>query len=210
MAEASLKVTEREDKGKQAAKRLRREGLIPGILYGLGMEPSSLTIDLKELLTLLHTVGRNSVVNITVGKKRKKIKSFIYDIQHDPISGDIIHVDLKQISMKERIHVTIPVHITGTSVGVKSEGGIVEHVLHAVDILCLPTDIPEEIIVDVSDLHIGDAIFVRDLSHESYDFLSDQENLVVHIIAPKVVKVTDEEAEAVEGAAEPQVIGEEE
>ena len=214
MAEIDLKVQKREEKGKQASKRLRRQGLIPGILYGIDMESASLAIDLKELLLLLHSVGRNTVVNLIVGRKRKKIKTFIYDIQHDPISGEIIHIDLKQISMEKKIHVSIPIHLTGIPEGVKNEGGIVEHMMHTIAIMSLPAEIPKGITIDISDLHLGDVIHVSDLTHDSFDVLSDEKSVVVHIIAPKVVMVPEveieEELEEEEEPVEPEVIGEEE
>ena len=212
MAEANLKVQSRKTKGKQEAKRLRQQGLVPGILYGSGMEPVLLALDSKELLVFLHTFGRNRVINLVVGKKRNAIKSFIYDIQHHPISGDIIHIDLKHISMEEKIHVSVPVHLIGIPFGVKSEGGIIEHISHTLTISALPDNIPVNIPLEISDLKIGDSIHVRDLNHDNFDFLSDEDTVVVHIITPKVVLV--EEAEVVEEEeeepAEPEVIGEEE
>ncbi|MFC1692306.1 50S ribosomal protein L25 [Candidatus Latescibacterota bacterium] len=214
MAEAVLKAQIREEKGKQVAKRLRRNGLIPSVLYGVGVETTALSIELKELLLLLHTFGRNTVVNLTLAKKKKKIKSFIYEIQHNPISGDIIHLDLKQISMDEKIHVSIPINLIGTPYGVKNEGGIVEHALHTLEIFCLPSEIPKVISVDITDLHLGDSIHVRDLTHDNFNVLSDSESVVVHVITPKVVKVVEVEEEAIEEEeeepAEPEVIGEEE
>ena len=212
MTDTNLKTQIRDEKGKQLVKRLRSKGLIPGILYGGDTETTLLTIDLKELLKLLHTFGRNMVVNLTIGKKRKKIKSFIYDIQHAPVSRDIIHVDFKQISMDEKIHMTIPIILKGNPVGVKNEGGIIEHILHTLDIVCLPSEIPKEISIDISPLHIGDVIHVKDLAHENFNIISDNESVVVHVITPKVAKVAEVEVPIEEEAepTEPEVIGEEE
>ncbi|MCE5249278.1 50S ribosomal protein L25 [bacterium] len=211
MPEASLVAHKREQKGKQAAKQLRREGLIPGILYGPGEEPSMLTINMKELLNLLHAFGRNVIVNLGVDTSKKKIKAFIYDIQHDPISGDIIHVDLKHINLKEKIRISVPVQLTGVPEGVKNEGGILEHSLHTLEILCLPVNIPERITIDVSGLHLGDAVHIGDIATTDFEFISEKTSTVVHVIAPKIAKVV-EEAPAEEGElpAEPEVIGEEE
>jgi len=214
MAETYLKVQVRESTGKQAAKRLRREGMIPAVLYGGGDKPVSLAIEFKELLTLLHSSGRNTVVNLTIGKGRKKYKTFIYDIQHDPLSGDIIHVDLKQISLDEKIHVTVPIHLHGMPYGVKNEGGIIEHQMHAIEIYCLPTDIPDDIKIDVTDMRLGDVIHVRDLAHENFEMLTDMDSVVIHIIAPKVISVVEEEEEGelegLEEGVEPELIGAEE
>jgi len=212
MAEVSLKVLEREEKGKQASKRLRKQGYIPAVLYGLDLEPTSLSIEGKELILLLHTSGRNAVFNLSIGKKRKKYKTFIYDIQHDPLSGDIIHVDLKQISLDEKINVTVSVRLNGLPYGVKNEGGIIEHMLHSIDISCLPNDIPGDINLDISELHLGDVIHVSDLKHDNYEILTGEDSVIVHVITPKVVKVeeVDEISEEEEGPEEPEVIGEEE
>lgn len=209
MAEVTLNAEVREGIGKQLAKRLRREGSIPGILYGSGEQPTPLTIDVKTLVTLLHAHGRNMVVNLILGGKKNSVKSFIYELQHDPLSGDIVHVDLKRISLTEEIHVTVPVHLVGLAEGVKNEGGIVEHTLHALPVACLPAMIPDTITIDITNLHLGDTVHVRDLPQEKYRVVSDPDNVIVHIVAPKVVVVAEAEgAEALEpGAVEPELIG---
>jgi len=212
MAVGNLTVLKREETGKQVAKHLRLQGSIPGILYGVDIDPTPLTIDKKEILLLLHTLGRNAVFNLSFGKSKKKIKSFIYEIQHDPLTGDITHVDLKQISMDKKIHVSVPVSLTGVSYGVKNEGAIVEHTLHTVDLLCLPLEIPDKITVDITDLHLGDVIHVRDLPQENFEILSGEDSVVVHVITPKIVKEEEEEEEegvivGEEESAEPEVIG---
>jgi len=232
MAEATLHVRMRTEKGKQAVKHLRKQGLVPGILYGKGEQPSKLAVNLKDFINLLHMYGRNVVVDLAVGDRKKKIKAFIYEIQHDPISGEIIHIDLKHISLKEKITVTIPIHLSGIPTGVKNEGGILEHLMHTVEISCLPVDIPDSITIDVSLLHTGGIIHVRELPlftphvpesapqimqsiirgpqhagtpHEKFEILSDPENVVVHVISPKVQVVEEKPEEAV--PIEPEVIG---
>ena len=211
MAEATLAAQVREEKGKQAAKHIRQMGLVPGILYGPGETPSMLNLNGKELLTLLHSFGRNTIVNLRVGDKKKNIKAFIYDIQHDPISGDITHVDLKHINLKEKIHLSVPIRLSGVPEGVKNEGGILEHTLHSLEILCLPTNIPDTIILDVNNLHLGDSIHVKDIPASNFEILTELFATVVHVVAPKIVKVAEEVEEIIEGAepAEPEVIGEE-
>ena len=205
MAEATLHVQARVEKGKQAAKHMRNQGFVPGVLYGPGEKPSKLAVNAKDFFHLLHTYGRNVVVDLAIGEKsKKKIKAFIYEIQHDPISGDIIHVDLKHISLTEKIHVTVAVHLTGTSVGVKSEGGILEHLMHTVEITCLPVEIPDSVTIDVSGLHTGDTIHVRDLPHVNFEMLSEQDSVVVHVVAPRIQV---EEKAVEEGPVEPEVIG---
>ena len=212
MAEANLSVLTREAKGKQAAKHLRLVGQVPGVLYGPGENPLPLAIDLRDIIHMLHVNGRNVVVNLKIDDSRKKIKAFIYDIQHDPISGDLIHVDLKHISLKEKIHLTIPIHLTGAAYGVKNEGAVMEHLLHSVDIKCLPAEIPEQITLDITDMHIGDSIQVKDLPVGDIEVLADPESVVVHLVAPRVAAVAEEEegVEVEEGVGEPKLVGEEE
>ena len=215
MAEANLIAQKREKKGKQAAKHFRRDGFIPGILYGPGEEPSMLTVINKELHTLLHTYGRNVIVNLRLDDSKKNIKAFIYDIQHDPMSGDITHVDLKHINLKEKIHLSIPIRLKGLPTGVKNEGGILEHNLHALEIECLPADIPDSITLDVSELRMGDSIHVSDLEATNFEILIDTSTTVVHVVAPRVVVEVEEEVEGelleeIDEAEGPEVIGEEE
>jgi len=212
MAEATLHVKPREETGKQAAKRMRNSGMVPGVVYGLGEKSATLTMNSRELLDMLHKYGRNVVVNLAIGKKKDKVKTFIYDIQHDPISGIINHVDFKRISLKEKIHVTVPVHLEGIAEGVKNEGGIVEHIMHTVEVVCLPSSIPENILIDISELHIHDSIHISDIEAEDFEILSEPERTVVHVVAPKVIvaEVVEGEEEEKEEAEEPEVIGKKE
>ena len=216
MAEVTLHAEIREEKGKQAAKEIKRKGLVPAVLYGKGENSMILTIGAKEILELLHASGRNTIVDIVIGSGKKKQKTFIYDIQHDPMTGNIIHVDFKHISMKEEIHVSVPVHLEGIPDGVKNDAGIVEHTMHTLDIKCLPQDIPDNIKIDISLLKIGDAIHVRDIPQENFEFISEPDRTIVHVIAPKVVLAEEEEGaaeeleEEMEETAEPEVIGKKE
>ena len=209
MAEAKLQVDLRTETGKQAAKRLKRDGRVPGILYGLKKDASPLNMNGRQLLDVLQKYGRNVVVNLAIGAKKETVKSFIYDIQHDPLSGSITHVDFKRISLDEKIHMSIPVRFEGVPEGVKTEGGIIEQVLHTIDISCLAGSIPETIVLDVSGLHIGDSIHISDITAVDYEILLEPEQTIVHVIAPKVVAATEEEEEELAGeeSQEPEVIG---
>ncbi len=211
MGESTLQAQLREVKGKQAAKQMRKKGLIPVILYGLNNEPSLLSIKSKELMNILHSSGRNIVVNLVLGEEKKNVKTFIFEIQHAPITGNIIHVDFKYISLKEKIHVSVPIHLEGTPEGVRSEGGIIENVMHTLEIKCLPIEIPEAITLDISHMHVGEAIHVKDIEQKNFEIISDLERTIVHVIAPKVIAIEEivEEitAEEVEGIAEPEIIG---
>ncbi len=207
MAEETLRANTRPAKGKQAAKQLRQEGLIPGILYGPGENPVPLTINLKELVNLLHAHGRNTIVNLLIDDDKRNFNAFIYEIQHHPLSGDIIHIDFKHISLKEKVHATVPIRLIGVSVGVKNEGAVLEHILHAVDISCLPTQIPDTIDLDISDLHSGDIVYVKDLPQGDFDYIADPEQAVVHVVVPRGLAIEEEPSEV--GPGEPEVIGKE-
>ena len=208
MAEATLSVLKRDDAGKQAAKHLRLTGFVPGILYGKDIDNTSLSINMKDLLSLLHSEGRNAVVNLMIGDAKKEVKSFIYDIQHNPLSHKITHVDLKQISMTEKINVSVPVLLQGVPVGVKTEGGIIEHLMHTVEITCLPADIRSEFAVDISELGINGVVHVSDIKIDKYEYISDEDSVVVHVVAPKVIEEDVEGEEGIEEeSVEPEVIG---
>jgi large subunit ribosomal protein L25 len=212
MAEATLQVEVRKESGKQAVKRLRSTGMVPGIVYGLEDSPEQLSMNGREVTNMLQKYGRNVLVNLAIGTSKNKTKTFIYEIQHDPMTGAISHVDFKRISLKEKIHVAVPIHLSGIPEGVKTEGGIIEHLMHTVEVSCLPTDIPEFIGIDVSGLHIHDGVRVKDIVQNNFEILSEPDRTVVHIIAPKVVVAAAEaaEGEVAEGLAEPEVIGKKE
>lgn len=208
MAEATFHVERRTETGRQAAKRLRNSGLVPGVVYGLAEEPEKLSMNSREILDMLHKYGRNVVVNLAIGSEKGKIKSFIYDIQHDPMSGAIIHVDFKRISLKEKIHIIVPIHLVGNPEGVKNEGGIVEHLMHTIEVSCLPTEIPESITLDISGLRLHDSIHVRDIKAEKFEITTEADRTIVHVVAPKVVAAPAAvEVEVPVEAAEPEVIG---
>lgn len=203
MAEAIMNVQLRDETGKQVAKRLRKEGLIPGILYGVGEKPTALSINRKELTNLLNKFGRNKVFEVVLGSGNK-INAFIYEIQHSALNGEINHVDLKHISLQEKIHVTLPIHIEGVPEGVKNEGGLLEIVLHRIEVKALATNVPDKITIDVKDMHLGNVIHIKDLSFEGIEFIADPDSPVVQVVAPKGAVATEE---GEEGAAQPEVIG---
>lgn len=207
MAEAVLKVEPRESKGKQPAKKLRNEGVIPGVLYGSTEKPTPISINGKELMVHLNTYGRNKVINLVVGSSKKKTLAFIYEIQHAPMTGKIIHVDFKHIALKEKINATVAIHLVGIPEGVKNEGGIIDFVMHKVEINCLATEIPDKIDIDVSGLHLGAVVHVKDINQEKFEIITEQDGVIVHIVSPKVVAVKAEEEAEVAETVEPEVIG---
>lgn len=166
MEQVKLKASLREGKGKQAVKKMRTQGLIPGTVYHRGEDPVSITVIDKEISKIVHTAGgENVLINLTI-EKEKKAKSravIIKEIQHHPVKRNILHIDFNEISMNELITVEVEVVGQGDSIGVKQEGGVLDHPLRMVKIQCLPADIPKHIDVDISGLKLNQSIHVKDL-----------------------------------------------
>ncbi len=206
MSDIILHAQRRDQTGKQYAKKARRSGEIPGVLYGPGEEPVVLSVEVNELKKVLHTAGETTVISLLLagnGKKQKKEKVIIRKVQLHPVTQEYLNVDLQHVSMKTKVTVEIPIVIEGTAKGTKA-GGILEHVLHALKIECLPSDIPEHIQVDVSELDIGNSVHVEDLEIGKARVLTDSTSSVVTILPPVVIKepveeVEEEIEEAVEG-----------
>ena len=199
----------REATDKNAARRLRATGLIPGVLYGAGKEAHPIAVDPKQISRILHSAaGHNTIIDVVLDKEAAK--AMIVEWQNDPIKGNLLHVDLKRIAMDKKMRLEIPIHVVGECPGVKSEGGILDIVLREVEIECLPADIPASIDVDVTNLHMHDVVRVSGLpKSDKIKYLSDAEQTVVHVTAVKEEVVATPEAVAADAAAapaEPEVI----
>lgn len=215
MAEISIHAQQREATGKEAAKRLRNAGLAPVIVYKKGKIGVNLAIKSVDLIHALHTsAGENVIIKLEYEKDGKKTHKtvIIKEMQHHPIRGNIIHIDFSEISLTQSIQVKVPIHPVGEAVGVKRDGGILEHVLWELDIECLPTQIPEKIDVNVDELEIGNSIHVKDLKVDNdIKILADPEEVVMIVEHPKIEEEPIAEEEVTEeGAQEPEVIGEKE
>jgi large subunit ribosomal protein L25 len=208
---AALKNTEavvatpREGKfNKNAARRVRVAGKIPAVVYGAGQESVAVAVDPKVITRILHSdSGHNTIFDLNV-EGSAAVKAMIVDWQHEPIKGHLLHIDLKRIAMDKAMRVSVPIQLVGTAIGVKSQGGIMEHVLREVEIECLPGDIPSHLDVDVSNLELHGIIHVSDLPHSgSIKFLEDETATVAHvtIIKEEVAPVEDLAA----APAEPEV-----
>lgn len=206
MSDIILHAQRRDQTGKQYAKKARRSGEIPGVLYGPGEEPVVLSVEANELKKVIHTAGETTVISLLLagnGKKQKKEKVIIRKVQVHPVTQEYLNVDLQHVSMKTKVTVEIPIVIEGTAKGTKA-GGILDHVLHALKIECLPSDIPEHIQVDVSELDIGHSVHVEDLEIGKARVLTESTSSVVTMLPPVVIKepveeVEEEIEEAVEG-----------
>lgn len=212
----ALEALVRSGRGKQDNRRLRNEAFIPAVVYRRGKETVSLKVARKELTRILQT-GRveNVLIALTVKDKGETDKQspkervvIVKELQHDPIRGDVLHVDFHEISLTEKLKVSVPVKVKGEAIGVKQDGGILEHVLWEVEAECLPTEIPEYLEVDVSALKIGDSVHIKDLPvPKGVQILQDLE-LTVFVVKPPVVEVAPAEAVPGEETAEPEVITE--
>jgi large subunit ribosomal protein L25 len=198
----------RPERGKNEARRVRRSGRVPAVLYGAKKETLAISVDPKQIARILTSeTGHNSIFDLQVGEERTK--AMIVDWQYEPIKGALLHIDLKRIAMDEQLKVSVPIMLKGEAAGVKQQGGILEQVLREVEVECLPGDIPSQIDVDVSDLVFGKLLRVADLLHSAkIKFLTDANQTVAHIIAVKEEVAPTPEGVAAEAAApaEPEVI----
>jgi large subunit ribosomal protein L25 len=206
----NVKAQGRDGRGKNEARRLRKSGSIPAVVYGAGKAPLSVAVDPKQVFRILKSdSGHNTIFDLELDGEQAK--AMIVDWQTEPIKGSLLHIDLKRIAMDQRLKVTVPVLLKGEAIGVKQQGGIMEQVLREVEIECLPGDIPAHIDVDVTNMAFGDVLRVKDLPHGEgkLTFLTDEDQTVSHVIAVKEVVEAAPEAVAEAGAAapaEPEVI----
>jgi large subunit ribosomal protein L25 len=183
------------------AKKLREGGRIPAVIYGGKTKPQNLEVDRKSLEDLIHhSASENLLVDLTVDKDAKaKRLALVKEVQHYALTGKVVHIDFHEISETEKVTVMVPVEPVGEAVGVKTGGGVLEHVLHKIKVRCLPKDLPEAIHVDVSALEIGKAVHIGDIKPPAgVELLGDKHISVLAVAAP----VTEaEEAAATDAAA---------
>jgi large subunit ribosomal protein L25 len=208
----SLSIEKREGTGKEVAKRLRRAGRVPAVLYG-GSAPVNISVNPKDIFRLIHGhEGGTQLVQVGFGESADKRMAIIRDMQFDPVSDNLVHLDLQEVAMDKPIQVTVAVHHVGDAVGVRETQGILEMVLREIQVLCLPGNIPEAIEADVSNLAIGDVLTVGDLQiPEGVRVLTDKAQAVATVAPPAAEEVAPVVAavEAVAAApAEPEVLTE--
>jgi large subunit ribosomal protein L25 len=204
-----VKSEKREGLGKNAARRLRKQGFVPGVLYGEGMESLPLVLSKKDIVQILkQESGENTIFRVTFDSQ--EVDAMIKELQVDPTTDEILHADLIRISMDKPIRVTVPIVHLGEPVGVKTEGGFVDFVTREVDVECLPRNIPENITIEISDLHIHQSFKVENVTPPpGVRLISDPGTVLVLISLPHKEEEfpgeKPEEAVAEEGA-EPEVI----
>ena len=210
--EATLQAEKREEKGKNAARRLRAGGRIPATLYGTEKGKAiDIAVDPKELSRILHS---DSGVNTLIGLKFDggDTRVLVKEYQLDPIHHKLLHADFYQIAMDKTLTLTVPVQLKGEPRGVKQQGGIVDFVNREIEIEVLPADIPENIVIDISELMLNQGIRVRDIITEGakWTAVSDVDMMLVHVVPPRAEEPTpaaaDAAAAAPAAAAEPEVI----
>jgi len=208
----TLAAETRETRGKNAARRTRVAGNIPAVLYGTGGASIAVAVSPKEVNKILHSkTGHNTIFDLQV-KGGEKTSVMIVDWLHEPIKGSLMHIDLMRIDLAKRLHVKVPVHTTGDPVGVKIQGGLLEVVNREISIECLPDDIPEHFVVDVTALEIGHNLRASEVAiAESMKLLSPPDTVICHVVAIRTSEETavvegEPAAEGAEAKVEPEVI----
>jgi large subunit ribosomal protein L25 len=204
-----LEAQQRDAGTKNDARRVRREGKIPAVIYGAGKQAMPVSVDPRQVSRILHSeTGHNTVFDLALDGERTK--AMIVDWQYEPIKGSLLHIDLKRIAMDQKLKVNIPIELMGEPAGVKQQGGILEQIAREVEVECLPGDIPNQIELNVSELVFGTVLRISDLpKNDKIKYLSDPEQPVAHIITIKEEEVPTADAVAGEAAAapaEPEVI----
>lgn len=205
MATASFSASSRTATGKGVARKLRAAGEVPAVIYGHNREPQALTLNAHEFQLLLEKVPYQSTVIELDIKGAKMARTLIREIQRHPFKKQIVHVDFQELVAGEKVHVKVPVHLVGTPEGVRVGGGLLDHILHEVEISVDPSNIPARYDVDVTHLTIGHSIHASDIKlGEGVTLLSDAGATICVCAAPKV----EAEAAPAEGAAvaEPELI----
>jgi large subunit ribosomal protein L25 len=215
--DATLEAVRREGRRKNEANRLRASGKIPAVFYGPGKsgkakDAVAVSVDPKAVMRILHSdSGANTLINLKLDGSETRV--MLREYQLDPVTHHLLHADFYELAMDKAITVSVPVQVQGEASGVKQQGGLLDFVTREIEVECLPTDIPDQIDIDVSELMLHQAIRVRDLPvHPKWKAISDPETMLVHVVMPKVEEepaaATADAAAAAAPAvpAEPEVI----
>ncbi|MFW6381299.1 MAG: 50S ribosomal protein L25 [Bacillota bacterium] len=205
MKKYEIEVEARKETGKGAARKLRRQGKIPGVVYGKERNSQPLSVDPRDLY---DKINKNAIIDLVIDGEQESETVMIKDYQRDVIKNKLLHVDFQKISMEEKIDVTVPINLVGEAPGVQ-EGGVLQQLMREVEISVLPEDIPEEIDLDISELEVGDSLQVQQLQSEGIDVLASPEDVIVTVVTPTEEIEEEVEEELEEEFIEPEVIGEE-
>jgi large subunit ribosomal protein L25 len=202
MSEMSLQVEKREKTGKGGCRQARMRGLIPGVVYGSGKDSVPIQVDRKTFVETMKKAGENPIVLLKLSDTGQERHAMIRDMQRNPVSRQVIHIDFQRIEMTDKVRVTVPVELVGTAHGVKVQGGLIDFVVREVHVECLPGDIPKHLDLDVTELHAGQHAAAKDLKlPEGVTLLDDPERVILSVVHARTEETGPEGA-----AAEPEVI----
>lgn len=205
---ATLSARPRTERGKNAARALRRSSRIPAVMYGHGDEPRTITVDSLELSKLLSSISvENTLIELQV-EGAEATRALIREVQTHPFKPLVLHVDFFLVHAGEKLHLQVPVHLVGTPVGVSRDGGVLQQSFHQLDVECLPRDIPAAVEMDVSGLEIGDSLHVHEVRIPNVKILNDEELVVCSVTTPTVAALpeTPETEPGVGGEVEPELV----
>jgi len=210
MHEVTLIARRREQRGKEQAKKLRKQSHIPGVVYGHGKPAVAITLNAQDLLPLFRAgASDNTIITLKLDGDQKNLTAIIRDIQTEPIRNQLIHIDFQEILLTEKIKVPVHIELTGDALGIK-EGGILEHIMHSVEISCLPADIPDKIVLDISGLKLGHSLHISDIKAEKFEIIGAPTQPIVAVIKPRAMEeetaTTTAAVPAAETPAEPELI----
>jgi large subunit ribosomal protein L25 len=202
MSELNLQVEKREKTGKGGCRQARMRGLIPAVVYGSGKDSVPIQVDRKSFVELMKKAGsENPIFQLKLSDTGQERHAMIRDMQRNPVSRQVIHIDFQRIEMTAKVRVTVPVELVGTAYGVKVEGGLIDFVVREVHIECLPGDIPNHLEMDVTELHAGQHAAAKDLKlPEGVTLLDEPERVILSVVHART------EEPGAEGTAEPEII----
>ncbi len=210
MDRLAIQAEKRDELGSGPSGRLRKAGRLPCVVYGTGEPPLSVTVDRRDFEHMLRDhAGEHALVDLDVAGDKQTV--LVQEIQHHPVRGEMVHVDFMRIRMGVKLQTALPLRITGTARGVKMDGGMLDQTIREIEVECLPSELPEDISIDVTDLGIGDVLTAGDIPIPSgVTILTPADRVVVHVLPPRVAEAEAEvAAEAGEiGETEPERIGE--
>ena len=214
MSELTVTVQNRELTGKNKNRQLRSGGRLPAVVYGDGLGPVNIQVETVTIETLLREEGENAVFLLQLEGTDQARHAMIKDLQQDPLSGRLLHIDFQRVNMLEKVQVVVAVELVGEPVGVRQEGGMIDFINREVLVECLPADIPDQLRLDVAALHIGDTLEAKDLElEEGVELIEDEDKVIVSISQAQMAEVEEEEEdeELLESEApQPEVAGESE
>ena len=208
---ATLKAQKRDDLGKGASRSLRRAGRVPAVLYGRDLESVHLSIDAHEAEQLFHSISvDNTIVDLSVDGEKKPFQTLVREIQTHPWKDSLVHVDFLQIQEGVEVDLEIPVELVGVPVGVRLKGGVLEQIVHELEVRCIPSKIPESFTLDVTELDVNDSLHVSDIPlTEGVEILMSPEQTICAVAIPRIVEEPELAEPAVAAEGEEPLEGEE-